>query len=90
MNKEEEKAYEQGFIAGAHTTGVQSEEIMAEKLASQKDKVLKELLTKLQERKTLVIYNEVDWNEKGRRTGNWELGYDDAMFDAEKIIEELK
>ena len=28
--------------------------------------------------------------EEGRRDGNWELGYDDAMFDADDILSKLK
>jgi hypothetical protein len=54
-----------------------------------REKALSDLLIKLQKRKMEVIRNGVAWNEKGRRIGNWELGYDDAEFDAEEIIKQL-
>lgn len=37
-------------------------------------------------RKMQVIINNVDWNEKGRRDGHWELGYDDATYDFSQIL----
>lgn len=59
-------------------------------LLEERDKEIKEeLLLKLQKRKQEVILDNKDWNEKGRRIGNWELGYDDAMFDVEGIINQL-
>lgn len=54
------------------------------------DKEIEEkLLEKLQKRKREVILENKYWNEKGRRIGNWELGYDDAEFDAEEIIKQV-
>lgn len=53
--------------------------------------LIKEMETikeKMHKRKIAVICKNVDWNEKGRREGNWELGYDDAMFDVVEILDQ--
>lgn len=59
--------------------------IMFAVLEERDKEVKKELLIKLKERKKEVIIDNKHW-EKGRRVGNWELGYDDAIFDIEEII----
>lgn len=33
-----------------------------------------------------VVVDKDHWNEKGRREGNWELGYDDAIHDILSLL----
>lgn len=50
-------------------------------------KIREDLKSSIEKRKWNVIIGNAAWNEKGRRKGNWELGYDDAMFDILSILE---
>lgn len=45
-----------------------------------------QLASDIQKRQLDVLKNSVSWNEKGRREGNWELGYDDAVTDALSLL----
>ena len=61
-------------------------EIYLEGLKPRIEKIWKDLGKAPKKREIDVIKNNVAWNEKGRREGNWELGYDDATFDIINII----
>lgn len=49
----------------------------------------KEIVEAIHAREIAVVTKGVDWNEEGRREGNWELGYDDGAIDAVSIVHDI-